>query len=183
MKPDWDKLMAEYKDSPTAAVVDVDCTAGGKSLCDANGVQGYPTIKTFPVGDTEGEKYGVKGYPTIKTFTPSDTDGTAYEGGRDLAALRTHASSIGPSCGADNLELCSEEEKKTLEKYMAMSPARRTAKIEKLNNAIKKLEAEHGALMKQLQSSYEASNSALEALKEKYKTPIKMMTAATPKAA
>ena len=162
MKPDWDTLAGEFSSSSTVLIADVDCTADGKALC---------------------EKYGVKGYPTIKTFTPSDTDGTAYEGGRDLATLRTHASSIGPSCGADNLELCSEEEKKTLEKYMAMSPARRTAKIEKLNNAIKKLEAEHEALMKQLQSSYEASNSALEALKEKYKTPIKMMTAATPKAA
>ena len=30
MKPDWDKLMAEYKDSTSAAVIDVDCTAAGK---------------------------------------------------------------------------------------------------------------------------------------------------------
>ena len=45
MKPDWDKLMDAFADSTTALVADVDCTADGKPLCDANGVRGYPTIK------------------------------------------------------------------------------------------------------------------------------------------
>ena len=162
MKPDWDQLADEFKDSSSVIIADVDCTADGKPLC---------------------EKYGVSGYPTIKTFSPTDTEGTKYEGGRDLDALRKHAESLGPSCSVDNKDLCTAEELKTLEKYAAMSQARRDAKIEKLKNAIKKKEVEHDALMKQLQASYEASNTALEALKEEYKLPIKMMTAATPKAA
>merc|ERR550537_1636241 len=33
--------MAEYKDSPTALIADVDCTTSGKSLCSAHGLQGY----------------------------------------------------------------------------------------------------------------------------------------------
>ena len=37
MKPAWDALMADYKDHPTKLVADVDCTAAGKPLCDANG--------------------------------------------------------------------------------------------------------------------------------------------------
>ena len=37
MKPDWDKLMDAFADSTTALVADVDCTADGKPLCDANG--------------------------------------------------------------------------------------------------------------------------------------------------
>ena len=45
MKPAWDKLMAEYTDSSTILVGDVDCTADGKSKCEDVGVQGYPTIK------------------------------------------------------------------------------------------------------------------------------------------
>ena len=45
MKPDWDKLMEEFKDSPTALVADVDCTADGKPICDDNGVRGFPTLK------------------------------------------------------------------------------------------------------------------------------------------
>jgi len=45
MKPDWDKLMGQFADSDTQLVADVDCTAEGKPLCDANGIRGYPTIK------------------------------------------------------------------------------------------------------------------------------------------
>jgi len=72
MKPDWDSLADEYKDSQTVLIADVDCTAGGQPLC---------------------EKYGVKGYPTIKTFRAGDADGEAYEGGRSLDDLcATHTS-------------------------------------------------------------------------------------------
>ena len=46
MKPDWDKLMEEFKDSETQLVGEVDCTSdGGKPLCEANDVRGYPTLK------------------------------------------------------------------------------------------------------------------------------------------
>lgn len=38
------------QDHPTAGVFDVDCTAAGQPLCEANGVKGYPTIK---YGDPE----------------------------------------------------------------------------------------------------------------------------------
>ena len=66
MKPDWDSLGAKFKDSKTVVIADVDCTAGGKSLCD--------------------EK-GVRGYPTIKYYNPPDEEGEDYKGGRYLAAL------------------------------------------------------------------------------------------------
>ena len=41
MKPDWDKLVKEFDDHATTLVADVDCTAGGKPLCDKVGVRGY----------------------------------------------------------------------------------------------------------------------------------------------
>ena len=41
MKPDWDKLMKEFDGHATTLVADVDCTAGGKPLCDKVGVRGY----------------------------------------------------------------------------------------------------------------------------------------------
>ena len=41
MKPDWDKLSAEYDDHATTLIGDVDCTAAGKPLCDKVGVRGY----------------------------------------------------------------------------------------------------------------------------------------------
>ena len=161
MKPDWDKLAEEYKDSSSVLIADVDCTAEGQPLC---------------------EKHGVKGYPTIKTFAAREEEGEAYEGGRSLEDLRKHAESLGPSCSVDNKELCSAEQLVELKKYAAMSPQRRAAKLTKLKNAILKLETKHEALQKSLQAQYEASNKHLEALKEEYKQPIKMMTAASTKA-
>jgi len=160
MKPDWDKLAEEFEDSSSVLIADVDCTAGGKPLCDKNGVSGYPTIKTFAPGDTEGED---------------------YKGGRDLESLRKHAEGLGPVCSVDNKELCSEEQLKKLEKYIGMSQARRDAKLIKLKNAMKKAEDAHEALQKKLSAEYEASNTKLEALQKEMKPQIKMMTAASPK--
>lgn len=161
MKPDWDTLAEEYKDSKTVVIADVDCTADGKPLC---------------------ERFGVSGYPTIKTFSSIDTEGAAYEGGRSLEDLRKHAETLGPSCSLDHKNLCSAEDLKNLEKYAAMSQERRDAKLNKLKNAIKKEEARHETVQKELQAKYEASNAGVEKLRDEYKPKIKMLTAATPKA-
>jgi len=89
MKPAWDKLMAEFADSKTALVADVDCTADGKPLCDSNGVKGFPTIK-----------YG----------NPADLQD--YQGGRDFDALLEFANeNLGPTCSPDNLDLCDDDKK------------------------------------------------------------------------
>lgn len=159
MKPDWDALADEFNDSSSVLIADVDCTAEGKSLCEKQGVQGYPTIKTFGVGSDEGEK---------------------YEGERSLEALRTHAESLGPTCSVDNPDLCSAEQKVKLDKYAAMSQARRDAKLVKLKNAIAKQEAAHDKVKEGLQVKFEASKSALEKLQEDYKPKIKLMSMATP---
>lgn len=37
--------MDEYAESKHVLVADVDCTAGGKDLCEKHGIGGYPTIK------------------------------------------------------------------------------------------------------------------------------------------
>jgi len=159
MKPDWDKLADEFEGSEKVLVADADCTASGKMLCQKHGVQGYPTIKTFAGPDDPGEK---------------------YEGGRDLDSLRKHASSLGPPCTLDAKENCQPDHLKMLEKYSVMSKERREAKIVKLQNALKKAEAEHEAVQKGLSEKYEASNSALEKLKDELQPQIKLLTAATP---
>jgi len=158
MKPDWDKLASEFQDSTSVLIADVDCTAEGKGLCEEHGVKGYP--KTFPAGDTEGED---------------------YEGGRDFASLKNHAEALGPSCNVDNKEACTAEQLVELEKYTAMSKARRDAKIVKLQNAIDKLNAKHEALQKQLQESYEASQKQLDKIKDELSPQIRLLTAASPK--
>ena len=107
MKPDWDKLMDEFKGSPGSLVGDADCTADGKELC---------------------EKVGVSGYPTIKHGDPSDLKD--YQGGRDFDSMKKFAEeNLGPQCGPENLDLCDEKKKKKLEGFMAMSLERVEAKI------------------------------------------------------
>jgi len=110
MKPAWDKLMGEFAGSPTSLIADVDCTEGGKDLCEKHGVQGFPTIK---YGDPDELK--------------------DYEGGRDFEDLKKFAEeNLGPQCGpGENIGLCSEKVKGKIEKYMAMSVDELQGKIDK----------------------------------------------------
>jgi len=160
MKPDWDSLANDYKDSKTVIIADVDCTAGGKPLC---------------------EKYGVRGYPTIKYFNPPDEEGEDYKGGRSLADLKKFAESeLGPGCSVDTLENCSEEQKKELETYIAMADDERAKMLEDLKAELAAAEAKHEALLKELQATYKESMDSLEKLKESSAPKIKLLKAATP---
>jgi len=113
MKPAWDKLMAEFKDSKTALVGDADCTAAGQSLCNEVGVRGYPTIK-----------YG----------DPNNLED--YKGGRDFDSLKKFAEeNLGPTCGPANLDLCDDEKKAAIAKFSGMSSADLEAAIKEKTEA------------------------------------------------
>jgi len=163
MKPDWDSLGSDYADSKTVIIADVDCTAGGKPLCD---------------------KFGVRGYPTIKYFNPPDEEGEDYKGGRDLPALKKFVESeLGPGCSADTKENCSAEQLTELQKYIDMDAGERESKLTSMKEALTKAEEEHNALLKTLQEQFKTSQDALEKLKEDSAPTIKMLKAATPKPA
>jgi len=163
MKPDWDSLGTEYADSEKILIGDVDCTAAGKPLCD---------------------KYGVKGYPTIKYFNPPDEEGVDYKGGRSLADLKKFASTeLGPGCSVDMLENCSEEQKKELEEYIAMSAEDREKMLNDLKEELGGAEKKHEDLLKELQATYKESMEKVEKLKEASAPKIKLLKAATPKPA
>jgi hypothetical protein len=99
MKPDWDKLMDAFADSPSALIGDVDCTAEGKSLCDANGVRGYPSLKWGDPNNLED-----------------------YKGRRDYNSLLKFAEeNLKPVCSPNNIELCDDETKAKIEKFSSMS--------------------------------------------------------------
>jgi len=133
MKPDWDALMEEYAGSSTALVADVDCTAAGKPLCDANGVRGYPTIK-----------YG----------DPSDLQD--YQGGRSMNDLKTFAAeNLKPMCSPSNIDLCDDEKKAEIAKYQAMSDADLDAAIEAESQKLADAETTFTAEVKKLQATYE----------------------------
>jgi len=132
MKPDWDKLMAEFKDSTTALVADVDCTADGKALCN---------------------EIGVRGYPSIKHGDPNNLED--YKGGRDLASLKKFAEeNLGPTCGPANLDLCDDAKKADIEKFSAMSAADLESAVQEKTDAMEKLEKDFKEFVDGLQKSY-----------------------------
>merc|ERR1719367_8075 len=101
MAPDWEKLSAEWEGNEIGLVAEVDCTAEGKPLCDANGVKGFPTIK-----------YG----------DPNSLED--YSGGRSFDDFSSFAKeNLKPVCSPAKLELCEGEKKEQIEKYMAMPAA------------------------------------------------------------
>mmetsp|Transcript_39370 Transcript_39370/g.124957 ORF Transcript_39370/g.124957 Transcript_39370/m.124957 type:complete len:169 (+) Transcript_39370:227-733(+) len=147
MKPDWDKLTKLFKDSATTVIADVDCTEGGKSLCEEVGVQGYPSIK-----------YG----------DPSDLQD--YEGDRDFEGLKKFADGLGPQCSPANIDLCSDEKKAKLKEFMALSQAKRDEMIAEKQGEIAKLEEGFKTFVEGLQKQYtggtEQKDKDVAAIKE-----------------
>jgi len=140
MKPSWDKLMDEFKDSKTALVADVDCTVE-EELCSQNGVEGYPTIK-----------YG----------TPGELQD--YQGGREYDDLLEFAkNNLGPTCGPKNLDLCSEEQKKEIEEAQKLSDDDLKAKITEKESAIEAEEKKFSEEVEALQKKYEEMMKAKDA--------------------
>jgi len=116
--------MEDFKDSPSALVADVDCTTEGKDLC---------------------EKFEVRGYPTIKYGDPGELKD--YQGGRSYEDLKKFAEeNLGPQCGPESLDLCSDEIKGKLEGYMKMTSGRLEGKV---RNA-QKILAEEVPIMKKV---------------------------------
>lgn len=147
MKPDWDKLMAEYADHPSILIADVDCTADGKDLCETHGVEGFPTIK-----------YG----------DPNNLE--SYEGGRDMEALQTFAQeNLGPTCGPATLDLCDADKKKQIEGLMAMPFDELATSVTTKEDDISKLEADFKELLNGLQKEYEDADKNTKEQKEKIK--------------
>jgi len=133
MKPDWDKLMKKYEGHDTILIGDVDCTAEGKPLCDANGVRGYPTIK-------HGDPAALE----------------KYEGGRDLKSLKKFAKNLKPLCSPAKLDLCDDDQKAKIEEIMAMSDEDLASAIEEKEQLLEDAEETFKSEVAKLQAKYES---------------------------
>merc|ERR1711862_667058 len=112
------------KGSPTSLIADVDCTTEGKALC---------------------EKHDIRGYPSIKYGDPNELKD--YNGGRDFADLKKFAEeNLGPTCGPEHMELCSDAVRAKIEGFMKMSADRLEGKV---RNALR-IVAEEVPLMKKV---------------------------------
>jgi hypothetical protein len=147
MAPAWEQLYTAYKDSKTALVAEVDCTAEGKKLCDDQGVRGFPTLK-----------YG----------DPSALED--YQGGRDFASLESFAKeNLKPMCSPSNLDLCDDAKKAEISSLMSLSEADLSAKISVEEKKLEEAEEFFQAEVKKLQETYqklmEEKESKLAAVK------------------
>ena len=135
MKPAWDKLGSEFKESDTVLIADVDCTVY-RSICD---------------------KYGVKGFPSIKYFNAgAAADGDSYDGGRDYDSLKKFADeNLGAYCSDKWPTLCNEEQKAILRKYRKMSKEEREEIVKGVAVQTKGLEDKYADDVKQLQATYD----------------------------
>mmetsp|Transcript_38299 Transcript_38299/g.86288 ORF Transcript_38299/g.86288 Transcript_38299/m.86288 type:complete len:168 (+) Transcript_38299:154-657(+) len=98
MKPAWDQLTKDFKDSEDVLIADVDCDGAGETLC---------------------QEMEITSYPTIRFGDPDKLDD--YQGNRDLKSLQSFAFDMDPPCSPNNLDFCDPAKKKQLSKYMEMS--------------------------------------------------------------
>jgi len=116
MKPAWDQLALEYKDSSSTVIGDVDCTSSGQELCEEIGIKGYPTIKYY------------------KAECSSRSCGEDYQGGRDFVALKEFTEeNLVVKCTLENVEGCSDKEKDFMGKWKDKTPEEVKAQLERLN--------------------------------------------------
>ncbi|CAB9521341.1 disulfide-isomerase-like protein EhSep2 [Seminavis robusta] len=133
MKPDWDKLAKQFAGSDSQLIADVDCTEDGEDLC---------------------EQHGIEGFPTLKWGDPADLQD--YEGGRDYASLLAFADeNLKPQCSPANIDLCDDEKKAEIAKYMAMKVEDLEEQIEEKEEALAKIDSDFEQFIEGLQKSYE----------------------------
>lgn len=118
LKPDWDKLTADFEGTRTALIAEVDCASSGKSLCETHSVTGYPRLMWGEASDLK-----------------------VYQGSRTYADLKRFVDEhLGSACGADHLELCEDTRRAVMEKFAKYSPEKRAAKQKSMQKAIEKAE-------------------------------------------
>jgi len=131
----------------SALVADVDCTAAGKPLC---------------------EKVGVRGYPTLKWGDPNSLED--YSGGRSFADLKKFAKeNLKPICSPSNLDLCDDEKKAEITKFMEMDDAELDKLIGEKEKLLEEAEETFKSEVDKLQTKY----TELQEQKEKTEKDVK----------
>merc|ERR1711865_1229080 len=88
-----------------------------------------------------------------------------------MGDFKAHAeTNLGPTCGPDNLDLCDDDKKATIQKYQAMSAADLTKFVDEQTAAMEKAESDFKKFVENLQKSYEESNKAKDATVEEIKS-------------
>mmetsp|Transcript_11804 Transcript_11804/g.22105 ORF Transcript_11804/g.22105 Transcript_11804/m.22105 type:complete len:222 (-) Transcript_11804:60-725(-) len=132
MAADWEKLGEEITD-PNVLIAEVDCTSDkADEICEENDIQGFPTLK-----------YG-------DAFALED-----YSGERDFEELLSFAKSeLKPFCSPGNIDLCDDEQKSIIDKFMAMSMDELEQAVEDIEDKLDDLDSELEENTDKLQEEY-----------------------------
>lgn len=154
MKPDWDKLANDFKDSDAVIIADVDCTdKKSEQIC---------------------AKQGVRGYPTIKYFLPGKKSGLDYQGAREYAGMKTFVqNTFKSSCDVSTLKGCAANEKSFIEKWKGKEAAelseeleKRSAELKEAKDEKKKLEEETKKKIRELEKKEKLLGKSVGLLKK-----------------
>jgi hypothetical protein len=156
MKPAWDKLAEHFVDSSSVLIADVDCDGAGASVCDAQKVEGYPTIMAYKPGAKEGEE---------------------YELGRKYAELLRYVEdNLEPPCDlGDNKGNCSPVQLEELAALSKLGAAELEAQIGEVGAALAKATADLDDLVRSLQAQHEEAEKAKEALQARLSPKFRML--------
>jgi hypothetical protein len=139
MAPDWDQLAEDWKDDDVGLIGDVDCTdhrsGGGKELC---------------------TRFGIESFPTLKYGHPSDLED--YDGERDYADLAAFAETkLIPLCSVERVDLCEDERKGVIQRYLDMSMDDLEQLIEREEGVLEVAEETFSREVEELTKRYEAA--------------------------
>mmetsp|Transcript_17151 Transcript_17151/g.16594 ORF Transcript_17151/g.16594 Transcript_17151/m.16594 type:complete len:291 (-) Transcript_17151:177-1049(-) len=143
MADDWALIGEEFGGEDMDVVIgDVDCTdadVGNEEFCNQNGVQGFPSLK-----------YG----------NPFDLQ--EYEGERDYESLKAFALEyLGPQCGPDEIELCTDEQKILIVTYMNLPDEELQALIDANTESINDAQLIFQAGVEVLEEEYNMAQGGL----------------------
>lgn len=125
--------MGEFEGHETVLVADVDCTSdGGKPLCEANEVQGYPTIKHGSPDNLQD-----------------------YEGGREFDDIQEFAKGLKPLCSPAKRDLCDKDDLAEIEKFEAIPLEDLQKDVDDITKKIKAAESKYKRQVDSLQKKYE----------------------------
>ena len=128
--------MDAFEGHKTALIGDCDCTGDCKPNCEANGVQGFPTLKWGSADALE-----------------------SYEGERTYAALKKFADeNLKPVCSPSNIDLCDADKKAKIEEFTKLGADAREKMVKEKEAEAEKAEKDFKEFVEGLQKQYQEAS-------------------------
>lgn len=146
---DWIKLSEVIRDE-NVLIGEVDCSSeASEDTCDENDVEGFPSLKYGEGGSVLEEYFDERSFKDMYKFAREN---------------------LKRMCSPKNFDLCTDQQKKTMDKYMAMSLDEVQKALTSLDEKLEEFEDAMDDEITELEEKYE---SLLTAANEKKKNAMK----------